>query len=66
MRMLSEKDVVGLLRSEVKRAGSQMAWARKASVHRTMVNKVLNGRAPPTRTIISFLKLRVVYVSLKQ
>ena len=63
MRVFTEKDVVNLLRAEVTRAGSQLAWARKARVDRTMVNKILKGQAPPTRTIIRRLKLQIVYVS---
>jgi|HubBroStandDraft_4_1064222.scaffolds.fasta_scaffold1249401_1 hypothetical protein len=41
MRVFTEKDVVNLLRAEVTRAGSQLAWARKARVDRVMVNKIL-------------------------
>ena len=62
-RVLDGKDVIRLLRSEVKRAGIQEVWARKAGVQRTMVSKILNGRAPPTKKVISLLKLRIVYVS---
>ena len=32
MRMLDDKDVVCLLRSEVERAGGQSAWARREDI----------------------------------
>jgi hypothetical protein len=38
------KDVMPLLRSEVKRPGGQSEWARQTGISRTMLNKVLNGR----------------------
>jgi hypothetical protein len=57
------KDVISLLRSEVKRAGGQSEWARQTGISRPMLNKVLNGRKSPTMTIIAALKLRMVFVS---
>jgi DNA-binding phage protein len=66
MRLLDEKDVLDLLRSEVKRAGGQTLWARKADVDRTMLNKILSGRQAPTKKIIDLLNLRMVYVFKKE
>jgi len=63
MHILDVEDVVRLLRSEVKRAGGQAAWAGKAGLNRIVVNKVLNGKALPTKKIIKALKLRIVYIS---
>ena len=63
MRILEAKDVVRLLRSEVSRAGGQAAWASKAGLNRIVVNKVLNGKTPPTKKIIKALKLRTVFVA---
>src|ERR1700722_3816273 len=57
------KDVISLLRFEVKQAGGQSKWARQTGISRTMLNKVLNGRKSPTLTIIAALKLRMVFVS---
>ena len=57
------EDVIRLLRSEVNRAGGQAAWASKTGTNRIVVNKVLNGRALPTKKIIKALKLRIVFVS---
>jgi DNA-binding phage protein len=62
MHFLDLKDVTCLLRSEVERAGSQAAWAKKTGIHRTVINTVLNGRQPPTKKIIRALKLRTVFV----
>ena len=63
MKFLELKDVICLLRSEVERAGGQAAWAKKTGVNRTVINRVLNDRQPPSKKIISALKLRMVFVS---
>jgi DNA-binding phage protein len=63
MHILDEEDVVRLLRSEVKRAGGQAAWANRTGLNRIVVNKVLNGKTLPTKKIVKALKLRIVYVS---
>ena len=62
MKILKDKEVIALLRSEVSRAGGQAAWAKKAGVSRIMVNKILNGHGPPSKKIIKALKLRTVYL----
>ena len=61
MRMLDDKDVVRLLRSEVERAGGQSCWARAERIDRTMLNRVLTGRKRPTEQIIRALKLCNLY-----
>jgi DNA-binding phage protein len=63
MRVLEVEDVVHLLRSKVERAGGQSAWAKKAGVDRTVVNRILHGARRPTEKIISALNLRMVFVS---
>jgi DNA-binding phage protein len=63
MKIMEAKDVIALLRSEVSRAGGQVAWAKKAGVSRIVVNKILNGHELPTKKIIKALKLRTVFVS---
>jgi DNA-binding phage protein len=63
MRVFELKDILPLLRSEVKQAGGASAWARKTGVHRTTVTKVLLGLQPPTKSIIIALGLRVVFIS---
>jgi len=62
-RLLNVKDVMRLLRSEVKRAGSQRAFARKAGVNVSVVSKTLRGIVLPSEKILSALDLRVVYLS---
>jgi transcriptional regulator with XRE-family HTH domain len=62
-RLLSVNDVIRLLRSEIKRAGSQRAFARKAGVNVSVVSKTLRGMVLPSGKILSALKLRVVYLS---
>ena len=63
MRVIELKDVILLLRSEVRRAGGQVAWSKKTGINRAMLNKILNGHQPPTKSIIRVLKLRMVFVS---
>ena len=58
---MDAEDVVRLLRSEVKRAGGQAAWASRTGLNRIVVNKVLNGKTLPTK-IIKALKLRIVFI----
>lgn len=61
LRILEYKDLMRLLRSEVKQAGGQSAWARRQHIDRTMLNRILNGRKPITKEIIRALKLCNVY-----
>jgi hypothetical protein len=62
-RLLTLNDAIRLLRSEVKRAGSQRAFARKAGVNVSVVSKTLRGIVLPSEKILAALKLRVVYLS---
>ena len=62
-RLLNLNDVIRLLRSEIERAGSQRAFARKAGVNVSVVSKTLRGLVLPSEKILSALKLRVVYLS---
>jgi DNA-binding phage protein len=61
MRMLDDQDVVRVLRSEVERAGGQSSWARRERIDRSLLNRVLRGRKPPTKRIIKALKLCNAY-----
>ncbi len=62
-RLLNLNDVMRLLRSEIKRAGSQRAFAKKAGVNVSVVSKTMRGLVPPSEKILNALKLRVVYLS---
>jgi DNA-binding phage protein len=62
MSFLELKDVIHLLRSEVERAGGQVAWSKKTGINRATLNKVLNGHQSLTKSITRALKLRVVFV----
>jgi hypothetical protein len=62
-RLLNLQDAIQLLRSEVKRAGSQRAFARRAGVNVSVVSKTLRGMVLPSEKILRALKLRVVYLS---
>jgi hypothetical protein len=62
-QVLDDDDVLKLLHSRVKSAGGQIAFSRQG-VDRTHLNMVLNGRRPPSPSIIDALKLRIVYASV--
>jgi hypothetical protein len=62
MKILEPKDVVSLLHEEIERAGSQGAFAKKTGVHRTALNKVINGARSPSALMIDVLGLAQVYV----
>jgi len=47
-RLLNLNDVMRLLRSEIKRAGSERAFARKAGVNVSVVSKTLRGMVLPS------------------
>ncbi len=63
MRVFELKDVIPLLRSEVRRAGGQVAWSKKNGINRTTLYRVLTGHRWPNERIIRALKLRTVFVS---
>jgi hypothetical protein len=61
VRVLDDDDLLELLRSRVKSAGGQKAFARQHGVERRYVNMVLNGKkAPGCSIILEALNLRVV------
>jgi DNA-binding phage protein len=59
---LEYSDVITLLRTEIAQTGSQAAWCRKTGINRTILNKVLHGRKPPTKKMIVALDLRMVFI----
>ena len=61
-RPLDHEEIVELLRAEVKKAGSQGAWAKRAGVQRADVNKVIHQKRPVSKKMIKALGLRVVIV----
>jgi hypothetical protein len=56
-------DVIRLLRSEIERAGSQRAFARKAGVNVSVVSRTLNRQRLPSEKVLRALKLRAAYFS---
>ena len=55
-----------MLRSEVKRMGSQSAFAKAAGVDRATVCKILQGRRPLQPKILRALNVRMVFVSVNK
>jgi DNA-binding transcriptional regulator YdaS (Cro superfamily) len=63
--VLDHDDVLNLLHSRVKSAGSQVVFSRQG-VERTHLNMVLNGRRPLSPSIINALNLRAVYAPARR
>jgi plasmid maintenance system antidote protein VapI len=59
--LLAEVDVLNLLRTEIMKAGSQSAWARRAGVNRPTINSILHGRRTIQPKVLSALGLRKVF-----
>jgi len=59
--LLSQDDVLKLLRSRVKSLGGQVAFSKQMGVERTYLNTVLNGRKGIGPSIMEALNLRIVY-----
>ena len=62
MKMFELKDVVSLLRAKVRRVGGQAAFAEKADIRRTDVNRALTGTRLPSRSVVDALGLAWIYV----
>ena len=62
-QILDLEGVIRLLRSEIERAGSQRAFARKAGVDHSALTRTLSGQIMPSQKILRALKLRAVYLS---
>ena len=60
--VIDNRGVVRLLRTAVKKTGSQSAFAARMGLERSHLNGVLNGKRPPSESIIKALNLRIVYV----
>ena len=64
---LDDDDLLGLLRSRVRSARGQSAFARQYGVKRTYWNMVLNGKKQPGGpSILDALGLRIAYVCVGQ
>ena len=58
--LLAEIDVLNLLRTEIIKAGSQSAWARRAGIDRPTINSILNGRRSLQPKVLSALGVKRV------
>jgi hypothetical protein len=58
--LLTEDDVLRLLRAEIAKAGSQLAWASQMGVERTIVNGMLHGKRRPQPKVLRALGLKIV------
>ena len=65
-QILEHEDVMRLLRSEIERAGGQVAWSKLVDVNRVNLNRYLNGKCPLSKNLIKALKLRVVLTPIAE
>jgi hypothetical protein len=61
--IFEEQDVIRLLRVEIKKDGSQAAWARRLNIDRPNVNAMLSGRIPVSKIVADALGLRRTYTA---
>jgi DNA-binding transcriptional regulator YdaS (Cro superfamily) len=61
-QLLTEEDVLRLLRNEIRRSGGQYAWARRTALNGTYLNRVLHGTKSLTPSIAKALGLRRIVV----
>ena len=61
--IFDEEDVIGLLRLEIEKDGSQAAWARRCRIERANVNAMLSRRIPISKTVANALGLRRTYTT---
>lgn len=59
--IFEQEDIVRLLRVEIKKDGSQAAWARRLNIDRPNVNAMLSGRIPVSKIVADALGLRRTY-----
>lgn len=59
---MSADDVRQLLRAEIRRAGTQLAFAVEHDVDRTCLSGILAGAREPSPQVLKALKLRRRYV----
>ena len=58
--LLSSDDVIELLRTEVEKAGTESAWARRTGANRSSLNLVLKGRVGLQKNLLDALGLDMV------
>jgi hypothetical protein len=65
-RVFNDDDVVHLLRTTIRLEGSQIAFAKRYGISRTLVNMILKGKRPVGCAAAEALGLRRVYVVSSQ
>jgi hypothetical protein len=61
-RVLDDDAVRKLLRAAIEREGNQLAFSQHSGINRTVVNQVLSGHRPITKSVLKALLLRRVYI----
>jgi DNA-binding phage protein len=63
---LNERRIVRVLQREVASVGGQAQWAKANGIHRTLLNRVLNGRQKLPVSIWTRLGIELVYVGKRK
>jgi glucokinase len=61
--VFDDDEVVQLLRAAVEREGSQVAFAKRHDLERTLLNQILAGKRPVSVSVVEALGLRKVYTA---
>jgi DNA-binding XRE family transcriptional regulator len=59
-RLLTDADVLKLVRAEITKAGSQKAWAKASGISRQTINQVINGKRAFEPKVLLALGLKKV------
>jgi hypothetical protein len=60
--IVSNRDFYRILRKEIRKAGSVIAWCRRVGIDRTYLSNVLHRRKSPSKKILAALNLSEVLV----
>jgi DNA-binding phage protein len=63
--LVSQREFHLILREEIERAGSIIAWSRQMGINRSHLSSVLHKRRPPDRNLLAALNLAQVLVRLQ-
>jgi hypothetical protein len=60
-RIFDDGEVVQLLRDAIEKEGTQMAFAKRHGINRTLLNEVVNGKRHASEATLKALGLHKVY-----
>ena len=66
--MITQSDVISMLRDSVSVVGSQKAYAELSGVDRITINRILKGKEEPSKRLLEYMGLKkiTIYEWVKQ